>query len=662
MAKRAAVHIERRHGIAFLIIDNPPVNALSLDLRRALIESMSALSFDAAMKAIVLVGGNGTFVSGSDLREFDRPPAEPTLPDVIASIEDCPKPVIAAIDGAALGGGYELALACDFRIAVAEAVIGLPEGMFGIIPGAGGTVRAARLTDAATVLEIVSSCRRVKAPEAQQLGLIDQIVGNLRSETENFAKALGPCKRRLRDMPAKFVDPAAFEQAAEGALRRGRGRPHGHEQVAALKRALSRPFDEVLDEDRAVFQRLRQSDESAALRHLFFAERAAARIEGLAGVKPRPIASIGIVGAGTMGASIAAAFLAAGMPITLADFKPGALDAARVRIDCFLARAAKPAALATTTELADLAGCDLVLEAVFEDMDVKRDLLRRLDQLLPAETIIASNTSYLDLDVIAAVMSRPDRVVGLHFFAPAHVMKLLEVVRGANTAPEVLATALKLGRMLGKVAVGSRVGEGFIGNRIYSAYRSQCETMLLDGALPEEIDAAIEALGFAMGPFSVSDLSGLDIAWAHRNRKQAETGDRSDLPVLEWLVEAGRLGRKSGSGWYRYENGQKLVDPALAILIGKARAERQVTARSLSRKEIQDRAMAAIVNEALLVLEDGIAARASDVDLVLVLGYGFPRHLGGPLRWARMHTRAELEANLDRVAGGRRRGDLTRLD
>ena len=656
-----AVRLEREGAVGVVVIDNPPINAGSLAVRQGLIAALAEVAADPALEAAVLIGAGTTFVAGSDLREFAAPLADPQMPAVIAAIETCPKPVVAALHGAALGGGYEIALGCDGRVAVADAVIGLPEGTFGIIPGAGGTVRLPRLTDAATALEIVSSCRRVKAQEALALGLIDAVAGDLRAEAAAFALALKGKKRALRARQPQPTDPAAFAAAEAAALKRGRGRPYAQEQVAALRRALTEPFDAALAQERAVFQRLRQSAESAALRHLFFAEREAGRVAGLDGARPLPVARVGIVGAGTMGSGIAAAVLAAGLPVTLLDFKPAVLEAARARIDGFLSRAKSPAALATTGDLADLAACDLVIEAVFEDMAVKQALMRDLDAVVRPDAILASNTSYLDLDAIAAASARPERVVGLHFFAPAHVMKLLEIVRGAKTAPQVLATALKLGRSLGKVAVVSGVGDGFIGNRIYNAYRTQCEAMLLAGALPEEVDGAIEALGFAMGPFAVSDLSGLDIAWANRRRKQMQTGDRSDLPVLEWLVEAGRLGRKTGAGWYRYAEGGRSADPEVAALLARARSERGVVPEALSRETIQARAMAAIVNEALLVLEDGIAARASDIDLVLVNGYGFPRHLGGPLHWAATRAPAALARDLALVAGDGRRGDLPRL-
>jgi len=664
----ASVRLERQGKVGFIVIDNPPINAGGLAVRRGLIEAVTELTHDPDLAAGVLVGAGSTFIAGSDLREFSAPLADPQVPAVIAAIEACPKPIVAAIHGAALGGGYEIALACDARVAVEEAVVGLPEGTFGIIPGAGGTVRLPRLTNAAAALEIITSCRRVKAPEASILGLIDAVVIDLRAEAAALALTL-PGKRRLRDIPPATVDMGLFEHAAGAALRKWRGRPHVIEAIAALRRTLTEPVDTALAKERAVFQRLRMSDESAALRHLFFAEREAGRVTGLEGVSPLPITKVGIVGAGTMGCGIAAAFLLAGMQVTVADLKPEVLAAATERIIEFTSRSqstARTAYLRTATALDQLADCDLIIEAVFEDMAVKQELLRRLDGVVRPTALLASNTSYLDLDAIADATVRPERVIGLHFFAPAHIMKLLEIVRGRQTAPAVVATALALGRRLGKVAVVAGVCEGFIGNRIYNAYRTQCEAMLLEGALPQEVDAALEDFGFAMGPFAVSDLSGLDIAWANRQRKQAATGGLTkDMPVLEWLVADGRLGRKTGAGWYRYEVGKRQPDDAVDALVERARRERGVLPHGLTKDDIQLRALAAIVNEALLVLADGIAARASDIDLVLINGYGFPRHLGGPLYWASRQAPEPLNAALDRLATamgpGGRRGDLARL-
>lgn len=663
IASSPLVERDNVDGVAILTIDNPPVNVLSRDLRQALLKHIDAVAEDNTVKAAVLVGKHDVFIAGADLKEFGHPLSEPTLLAVIDAIENCPKPVVAAIDGAALGGGFEIAMACDARVGTATSAVGLPEGTFGIIPGAGGTARLPRLIDAVTALQIITSCRQVKADEAKTLGMIDVIVTDLTHDAAAFARSLGNTKNRLREREPKPYDHNAFDAVGQTALRRGRDRPFVSEQISAIKRATTVPFDEAVAEARASFQALRDSEECAALRHLFFAERQAARIEGAKGVDPLPIRSIGVIGAGTMGAGIAAAFLSAGYPVTLTDLKLEALATARDRIAGFLRNSSNSAPLSIAVAPEELSDCDLILEAVFEDMATKTELMARIDRFAKHSAILASNTSYLDLDRIAAATHRPASVIGLHFFAPAHIMRLLEIVRGAKTSLPVLQTALSLARCLRKTAVVSRVGDGFIGNRIYNAYRAQCEEMLVDGALPIDIDTAIESFGFAMGPFAVSDLSGLDIAWANRKRKQQVSGDKShDVPILEWLVCAGRLGRKTEAGWYRYQNGQRISDPEVSQLIEQARSNRPGHRRHLGREEIQIRALSAIVNEALLVLEDRVAERASDIDLVLINGYGFPKHVGGPLFWAGRQPRKQLEFSLAKVSTGGRLGNLCLLD
>ncbi|TGR64418.1 3-hydroxyacyl-CoA dehydrogenase [bacterium M00.F.Ca.ET.194.01.1.1] len=655
--------IELSDGIAVISISNPPVNALSRDLRAAIISAVTEVSQDDRTEAVVLRGRNGAFIAGADLREFGKPLTAPTLPDVIEVIESSPKVIVAAIEGAALGGGFEIALACDGRIATKAAVVGLPEGTFGIIPGAGGTARLPRVTDAVTALEIISSCRQVQTPEAKELGLIDAVADDIVADAAAFARSLGGRKRRLRDEAPKAFDPNAFDTAVQTTLRRGRGRPFVYEQTQAIWDAVTKPFDEALARSRATFESLRDSDESAALRHLFFAEREAARMDDLSDIAPLRIGRVGIVGAGTMGSAITAAFLAAGFPVTLTDLMPEALSSAPERVAKLLAKVAKPAELTLADRVDDLEECDILLEAVFEDLSVKSELMSRFGRIAKPGAIFASNTSYLDLNVLAEATGRPQSVIGLHFFAPAHIMKLLEIVKGTKTSAQVLRTALALSKRLRKVAVVSGVGEGFIGNRIYNAYRAQCEALLMDGASPEQVDTAIEALGFAMGPFTVSDLSGLDIAWANRKRKQETSGEKGlDVPVLEWLVGSGRLGRKTGAGWYQYIDGQRASDPEVIALIEKARTLRSCSARTISTDEIQTRALTAIVNEALLVLEDKIASRGSDIDVVLTNGYGFPKHLGGPLFWAKRQPRKQLEENLAEIAAAGRRGNLALLD
>ena len=544
--------------VARIVIDNPPVNAASHRVRLGLIDAIRMVADTPAIESAVLIGAGRTFMAGADIGEFGTPAAEPTLPGVIAAIEACRKPVVAAIHGAALGGGYEMALACDARVAAADAVVGLPEVSLGLIPGAGGTVRLTRLTDAASALRLILDGRRVRASDALAAGLIDAVAeGDLGAFAADFA--LKQSKRPLSREPALPYDEAALGAAADAALRARRSRDAAGEAAAAVRRAVTLPFAEALRAERAAFQTLRASEASAALRHLFFAERRAGRIEGAPAA--HEVRSVAVVGAGSMGAGIAATFLAHGFPVTLVETSGEALERGLHRIAEIDRQAVKAgridaaeserrrARLSPSIDLGDAGPCELVVEAVFEDMALKRELFGRLDEIVRPGAILASNTSYLDLDAIAAASIRPERVVGLHFFSPAHVMKLVEVVRGARTSPETLATALKTARRLSKVPVVARVGEGFIGNRIFTAYRAQCELMLEDGAFPEDIDRALTAFGFAMGPFAVWDLAGLDIAW-HTRRRLAASRDpkRARRAASRSPVRGGAPRPKGGPG------------------------------------------------------------------------------------------------------------------
>ncbi len=638
-----AVRLEREGNIAVVTIDNPPVNAGSIAVRQGLIAAFGKIAGDKTVIGAVLIGAGRTFVAGSDIREFGKPLADPQLPAVIAAIEECPKPVIVAIHGAALGGGYELALGCDIRIATPDAKLGLPEVTLGMIPGAGGTVRLPRIVDPAEALDIVVTGKRVPAPEALKLGMIDAVTtGDLRAAAIELARSPATAKRRLRDLPVRNGDPARFETGANAALKRNPGRKPVSEAIASLRRALALPFGEALAQERAAFQELRQGDEAAALRHLFFAERESAKIDGVSPDAAIAVRRIAVIGAGTMGAGIAAACLAAGYETRLIDIDAASLargtariadiaaqDVAKGRITADAA-AERAKRLTASMSLADAADCDLAIEAVIEDMAIKRRVFGELDMILPAPAILASNTSYLDLDVIAAATKRPESVVGLHFFSPANVMRLLEIVRGAKTGTAALATALAVAKKLGKLPVVARVGEGFIGNRIYSAYRRECEIMVEDGAAPAEIDAALTGYGFKMGPFAVWDMSGLDIAWHTRQRLIAEgKAPTRALPLLDRLYEAGRLGRKTGGGWYDYPAGTP--SPIVAAMIDERRRELGGTTAPIPAEKIVARVLAAMTAEAEAVLEDGIAVRASDIDLVMVNGYGFPAHKGGPM-------------------------------
>ena len=663
--ERAPVRIEREQDVAFVVIDNPPVNATSLEVRGGLLDAVNALAGDDGVAAIVLIGAGKTFIAGADIREFGKPMRDPQVPAVIAAIEQCGKPVVAAIAGAALGGGFEIALGCDGRIVTAEAMVGLPEVTLGIIPGAGGTQRLPRLTGLAKAIELIASGRRLKAAEAQQLGLVDDVVASdLRLAAAHRARALGRRKRRISELPVPAEPEEAVARATEDAMKGARGRAAIKEAIEAVRDSTRMPFAAAAEKERATFHRLRQSEEAAALRYLFFAEREAARVAG-ADAPPRSIANVGVVGAGTMGAAIGVCFLDAGLPVVMIERDQESLDRGVARVRSVYQRLVQGgrmgpdemegrlARLTPSLALASLAQVDLVIEAVFEDMAVKQAMFRELDRVVKKGAVLASNTSYLNLDTLAGATARPADVVGLHFFSPANIMRLLEIVRGHTTAPDVLATALSVARTIRKLPVVARVGEGFIGNRIFFAYRIQCELMLEEGAYPEDVDAAMTGFGLAMGPFAVNDLSGLDISWHTRKRLAATRDPKARYPeMLDRLCEMGRFGQKTGAGWYRYGEGARrgLSDPEVHALIDKCAAEKGIARHPFTAEQIQWRTMATMINEAALLLAEGIAARPSDVDLVLVNGYGFPSHKGGPLFWASRRPRKDVTAALDALA------------
>jgi 3-hydroxyacyl-CoA dehydrogenase len=641
--QNSPLSLSRRDGVAVVTLANPPVNALSQVLREALLASVTALSQDPSVEAILLTGSGRAFVGGADIAEMNRAPSEPSLPAILAVLETCEKPVVAAINGVALGGGLELALACDLRLAAPGTSLGLPETRLGIIPGAGGTLRLPRLVGLPKAIEMIGQARILKAEEAARLGLIDRVVsGDLLAQAVQSAKTA--VKRRLRDLDIPPSDPATLDKASRAALKAAKGVPAVTEAVAFLKRVPELAFDEGLAQERAIFLRLRASEEAGALRHLFFAERAAQKLADIEGAVERPIAHVAVIGAGTMGSGIAVACADAGLQVLLLDRDGPAVAAGRNRIRQIYDRQVASGRLTAENaaermkriELSEdwqgLAQVDLAIEAVFEDMTVKAEVFRRLDGLLREGAILASNTSYLDLDAIAALTRRPQEVLGLHFFSPANVMRLLEVVRGARTAPSVLATGMAFARKLGKLPVVAGVCEGFIGNRIFALYRRAVEYLLEDGAAPEQIDGALERYGFAMGPFAVFDLAGLDIAWAMRKRRAGTRDPRERyVAIADRLCEAGRLGRKTGSGWYRYENGARQQDPAVHQMIEAERRAKGIAVRTIADEEIVATVLAVMANEAAKILAEDIAQRPSDIDLVMVNGYGFPSIKGGPL-------------------------------
>jgi 3-hydroxyacyl-CoA dehydrogenase len=633
-------------GVLVATIDNPLVNAASTDMRQGLFAAIDHAVATPEITGVVITGAGKTFVGGADIREFGKPMAEPLLPQLVNHIEASDKPVVAAINGAALGGGLEIALGCHHRIASPAAKLGLPEVKLGIVPGAGGTQRLPRLAGVVTAAEMAATGRLAGAEEARSLGIVDAIVeGDLIAQAIAAARELaGKPARRTGYLPVPITDAEAFDKMAAKVLARVRGQNAPAEALRLVRSAVDRSLAEGLVDERATFIRLRDSGQAKALRHVFFAERAAAKVDGLEGIEPRPVARIGIVGLGLMGSGIAVTALDAGYGVTGVETTSEAAQKGSERIAALLDRNVasgrldahgseqRLARLATSDRMEDLADVDVVIEAVFDDLAVKTELFKRLDAIVRPDTILATNTSYLDPDVLAAATTRPERVLGLHFFSPANVMRLVEVVRCEKTAPDVLATGIAVAKKLGKLPVTSGVAEGFIGNSIFSAYRREAEFLLEDGALPQEIDAAMEFYGFAMGPFAVFDLAGLEIAWARRKR-QAATRDPNEryVEIADLLCEAGRFGQKAGRGWYAYPDGKRAADPEVTALIEAARAKKGISPRKIEADEIVSRLLGAMAAEGEKLLAGKIALRASDIDLVMINGYGFPVHKGGPM-------------------------------
>lgn len=631
--------------VLVVAIDNPPVNALSAHARSGLVDALDYAAGSRDIVGLVISGTGRVFIGGADIREFGKPPVAPSLPDVVDRIEAFDKPVICAVTGAALGGGCEVALACHGRIAGGTATFGLPEVKLGIVPGAGGTQRLPRLVGTIAAIDLIGTGRAAKAEEAVALGLADTVVADpLAAAIAVVRDNAGRPLRRTSAMDVPGADTAAIDMAEAKVIAKSRGQSAPLEAARLVKAAGSLGLEQGLAEERATFLRLRDSTESAALRHVFFAERAAGKVEALADVSPRRIDTVGVVGTGLMGSGIAVSALTSGYRVIALEQTREAAASGHERIAGLLDKAVQArrltaevrdaclARLETTAEAKDLAVADLVVEAVFDDLSVKTALFRTLDGIVAPGAILATNTSYLDPDRIAAATADPSRVVGLHFFSPANIMRLVEVVDCAKTAPDVLASALAFVKRLGKLAVVCGVTEGFIGNRIFSAYRREAEFMLEDGALPHQIDAALEAYGFPMGIFAVNDMAGLDIAWARRKR-QAATRNPAEryVEIADRLCEAGRLGRKTGLGWYAYANGERTVDPAVTAVIDAARAKKDIVRRAFTAEEIMDRLLTAMVGEGKALLAEGIAARPSDIDLVMINGYGFPAHKGGPM-------------------------------
>ncbi len=661
-----AIQYELVGDVAVLAANNPPVNALGQAVRQGLIDGIERAEQDGA-KAVLIYGEGRTFFAGADIKEFGKTPLEPWLPDVCTRLESSPLIVVSALHGTALGGGLEIALGCHYRIGVPTARVGLPEVLIGVMPGAGGTQRLPRLIGVEKAIEVITSGRQVGAKEALDLGILDRVVdGAPRDIGLAYAQELldsGVERRAISEMAnPEGVD---FDAVYQGVLKKSRGQLSPAVAVRGVQAAVELPFDQGMKRERELFFELMNTDQRAGLIHAFFSERAVGKLPELDGVSPRPVTSIGVIGGGTMGAGIATAALLNGMSVTMLEMSGEAAEAAKGRIAGNLQGALKrgkisqdqfahltETALTLATEYDALSDVHLVIEAVFEEMSVKKDVFTKLDAVCKPGAVLATNTSYLNVDEIAAVTSRPQDVIGLHFFSPAHVMKLLEVVVADKTAPDVVATGFALGKAMKKISVRAGVCDGFIGNRILAVYRTAADHMILDGASPYQIDDALEAFGFAMGPFAVSDLAGLDIGWAVRKRKRAEGIDprARDASYADKLCEDGHFGQKTGKGYYIYEKGSRarVPNPDVPDLIAAERAEKGITPKTFSDDEIVRRYMAAMVNEAAKVVGEGIARRPLDVDMTLLFGYGFPRYHGGPLKWADLQGLPDLLADIKR--------------
>lgn len=640
--------IER--GIAVVTIDNPPVNAASQAVRAGLVDAVRRIDGDDAARVAVLICAGRTFVAGADIREFDQPPVGPLLPEVVARIETATTPWIAAIHGTALGGGLEIALGCHYRIADPKARLGFPEVNLGLIPGAGGTVRLARLIQPGDAARMIASGKPIAATRAVELGLVDRLAGDdLRDAALGFAAEMQGANRPSPlsgRAPLACLDASQWQAIRTATEERARGRIAPVEAVDAVREATELAGDAALAGERERFVRLRQSPQSKAMRYVFFAERMVSKPPEIAGIAARPLGHIGVVGGGTMGAGISAAVLLSGRPVTMIERDRGllakGLAATRAHLGASLQRGLIDTAgherilagLSGSTDHRALADCDLVIEAVFEDLDVKLAVFGELDRVTKSLAVLATNTSYLDVGRIARAVRDPSRVIGLHFFSPAHIMKLLEIVRPETAAPDVLATGFALARHLRKIAVPAGVCDGFIANRIMNAYRRTCDTMLEEGALPRDIDDAMTRFGFAMGLYAVQDLAGLDIAWAMRKRQAESRGpDAPYVAIADRLCELGRFGRKAGAGWYLYppDSPKGAVDPVVEQIIREESARKGIERRPITGDEIMQRIVQTMQDEGRRILAEGIAASAEAIDVVMVNGFGFPRWRGGPM-------------------------------
>jgi 3-hydroxyacyl-CoA dehydrogenase len=649
------VHGETRGGVAVITLDNPPVNALGQAVREALVASIAAAVEDPAVGALVLTGSGRCFSGGADIREFGTPPKDPHLRKVIEAAEDCPKPVVAAIHGVAVGGGLELALGCHYRVGAPSARLGLPEIKLGLLPGAGGTQRLPRVIGAAPALDIILSGDPIPAAQAHALGLLDAVVadeptaGAVAFAEQLIAEGRGPRKSRNQEIP---IDDAAdiFEAARNKIARRARGLIAPYRCIESVENAVNLSFEEGMKKEREFFVECVGSEQSAGQRHAFFAERQANKIPDVpADTRVTKIESAAVIGCGTMGGGIAMNFANAGIPVRVLETSEEALDAGlaiiRKNYQGSVSRGrisqeemdGRMFLIGGATDYSHIAGADIAIEAVFEDMDLKKRVFAQLDAACKPGAILASNTSTLDLNEIAAATSRPEAVIGTHFFSPANVMRLMENVRGDKTAPETIASVMALTKTLGKVGALVGVCDGFVGNRMLHAYTRQANFLLEEGALPQQVDKVIYDFGFPMGPFAMGDLAGLDVGWRIRQRRAATRDPNERYSSLaDKICERGRFGQKTGAGWYRYQDGSRkpVPDPEIEQLIVETSEALGRTRRAIDDQEILERCLYPLINEGAKTLAEGIAIRSSDIDVIWIYGYGFPIHRGGPMFYA----------------------------
>ncbi len=646
-----SVELDRRGRVAVLTVNNPPVNALSRHVRQGLHEGLKQAAADAGAEAVVIVCGGRTFIAGADITEFGKPPAEPALHTVLDLIEGSSKPVVAAIHGTALGGGLEVALACHYRVAVKGARFGLPEVKLGLLPGAGGTQRLPRVVGPQKALQMIVSGDPIGADEALQHGLIDLIVdGDLTGAGAAFAEKVLAEKRplkKIRDLTDKIAaargKPEIFAEFRKSVARQTRGFRAPENCIKAVEAAVTLPFDEGLKRERELFVELLNSPESKAQRYFFFAEREAAKIPDVPPDTPvKEIKKAAVIGAGTMGGGIAMNFANAGIPVTVVEVAQDVLDRGlgivRKNYEATASRGRLTAAdvekrislIRGTTDWKSVADADIVIEAVFEEMPVKKEVFGKLDTIAKADAVLATNTSTLDVNEIASATTRPERVIGTHFFSPANVMRLLENVRGARSSKTTVATVMAMGRRIGKVPVLVGVCYGFVGNRMLHQRGLQAEKLILEGALPHQVDKVLTDFGFPMGPFAMGDLAGLDVGWRIRKGRGVTS------PVADRICELGRFGQKTGAGYFRYEKGDRtpIPDPAVEKIITEVAAAQGIVRRHISDEEILQRLLYPMVNEGAKILDEKIALRASDIDVVWVYGYGWPVYRGGPMFWA----------------------------